>query len=83
MIAKKYGVSEEKIRVQNNLDDNNTLVKDSVIVIPGAIKKVEASDDDTKLLAKNTKNSSSKINKKTSKKNPFSKHAKSEYVSDD
>jgi surface antigen len=83
MIAKKYGVSEEKIQSQNNLDENNTLVKDSVIVIPGAIKKVEEVSDDTKLLAKNTKKTSSKTTKKTPKTNSFSKYAKSEYVADD
>lgn len=40
-IAKKYEVDTEKIRIQNGLGTGDPILADTVIVIPGAIKKIE------------------------------------------
>lgn len=78
-LAQRYWVSEDKIVAQNWLNDNGTLVKDTVIVIPWAIKKeeIEATKKHIeKILAIETKRVTKKSNKKSS---PFSKYAQSQY----
>lgn len=75
-IAKKYEVDAEKIRVQNGLGTNDPLLADMVIVIPGAIKKIET----PKIVTKKAYVKSPVKSTKTGGGYSFSEYAQSEDV---
>lgn len=82
-LAEKYDISEEVIKNQNDLSEDGALIKWDFILIPGGIKKIESSTDDTKLLAKNdskTTNTKTKTKTNTKTKVPTTTTKKWDYV---